>query len=75
MPNDITEEFSEDCSMRLHDLAAGSATSHSKMDCNFTYTDANIDELSVTLGIKWESSRSIPFGEEALTWASSGTCD
>lgn len=61
--------------MRLHDLAAGSTTSHSKMDCNFTYTDANIDELSVTLGIKWESSRSILFGEEALTWASSGTCD
>jgi hypothetical protein len=60
--NDSTEEFDEDCGASLHDLSATSPRSPS--DRNFAYADTDIDELSAHLGIKWELSKSIPFGVE-----------
>ena len=62
LPNDSTEEFDEDCTMQLQDLANVSPCSAA--DWEFAYANININSLSDHLGIKWETSKSIPFGEE-----------
>ena len=62
LPNDSTEEFDEDCSAKLHDLA--NTSPRPAADQKFAYADVDIDKLSDHLGIKWEASKSIPFGEE-----------
>jgi hypothetical protein len=64
LPNGTTEEFDEDFSARLIGQAAGSTIPRSEADRDFAYADADIDELSAHLSIKWESSKSVPFGEE-----------
>ena len=60
--NGQAEEFNEDCSTSLHDLSRVSP--RSPMDREFTYSDADIDWLSVQLGVKWQNSKSILFREE-----------
>ena len=62
LPNDSTEEFDEDCSAKLHDLVDTSP--RPTADREFAYADVDIDKLSDQLGIRWEASKSIPFGEE-----------
>ena len=62
LPSGHAEEFDEDCSTSLCNLSLSSPRSPD--DCEFTYADADIDELSSRLGIKWQSSKSIPFREE-----------
>ena len=59
LPNGSAEEFDEDYSTLLQDLADSSP--RSPEDRHFTYADANIDALSNYLGIKWQSSKSVPF--------------
>ena len=56
------EEFDEDCSERLCDLANASLCTEE--DQPFTYVDSDIDCISMRLGIWWEASKSIPFGTE-----------
>ena len=62
--NDVAEEFDEDCSTWLGDLADTSP--RPAADQEFTYVDVDIDRLSAHLGIRWELLKSIPFGEEVL---------
>ena len=62
LPNGSAEEFDEDCSTLLQDLADSSP--RSPEDLRFTYADADIDALSTRLGIRWQSSKSVPFGIE-----------
>ena len=62
LPSGPAKEFDEDCSAPLQDLAESSPQSH--QDQNFAYADADIDKLSDRLGIKWQASKSVPFGEE-----------
>ena len=62
LPSDHTEEFDEDCSSPLKDLASSSP--RSVQDRKYSYADADIDKLSARLGIKWQASKTIPFGEE-----------
>ena len=62
MPDDSVEEFDEDCSATLYDLAG--ASPRPATDQEFAYADADIDKLSTHLSIRWEASKSIPFGEE-----------
>ena len=62
LPSGRAEEFDEDCSTSICDLSLSSPRSPD--DREFTYADADIDELSSHLSIKWQSSKSIPFGEE-----------
>jgi hypothetical protein len=61
-PDSTAEEFDEDCSAGLQDLASSSP--RSAEDKEFAYAEADIDGLSTYLGIKWETSKSIPFGME-----------
>jgi len=60
MPNRCPEEFDEDMASPLRDLSSVSARPPN--DALFTYADIDIDNLSETLGIPWEVSKSIPFG-------------
>ena len=62
LPDDAPEEFIEDCSTPLRDLAE--RTPRSPDDQHFTYADADIDALSQRLGIRWEPSKAVPFGSE-----------
>jgi hypothetical protein len=62
LPNGMPEEFNEECSVPLADLAASSLRAAG--DQVFAYADADIDKLSAHLGIRWEASKSVPFGEE-----------
>ena len=62
IPGGLAEEFDEDCSATLHDFAH--ASPRPPPDRDFAYADADIDELSAYLGIRWQSSKTIPFGEE-----------
>ena len=62
LPEGSQEEFDEDCSASLLDLAENS--SRSAKDCDFPYAEADIDKISAHLGIRWEPSKSIPFGTE-----------
>ena len=58
----MAEEFNEDCSEDLHDLSQTSLQPSS--DQEFAYTNADINKLSVCLGIRWQTSKSIPFSME-----------
>ena len=62
LPSGAVQEFDEDCSAVLRDLA--SASPRTSEDNNFTYADADIDKVSARLGIRWETSKSVPFGVE-----------
>ena len=64
LPNDATEEFDEDCATQLRDLA--NISPRSAVDQEFAYADIDIDGLSDHLGIRWEITKSIPFGEEVV---------
>ena len=59
-PDGSPEEFDEDCNFPFRDLAA--ASPRSTEDQKFSYADADIDTLSEHLGIRWETSKSVPFG-------------
>jgi hypothetical protein len=61
-PDGSPEEFDEDCSVPFRDLAEASV--RSEEDKTFSYADADIDALSELLGIRWETSKSVPFGAE-----------
>jgi hypothetical protein len=62
--NSATEEFDEDCSTTLCDLAKSSP--QPSADHGFAYADADIDRLSVCLSIRWQTAKSVPFGTEVL---------
>ncbi len=62
LPNGSPEEFDEDCSATLHDLA--DASPRATEDQVFAYAEADINALSKRLGIRWEVSKSVPFGTE-----------
>ena len=62
LPSGEAEEFDEDCSEELRDLSQASLRAAGDQD--FTYADADIDELSACLGIRWQTSKTIPFGTE-----------
>ena len=71
MPNGRPEEFDEDMASPLCDLSSVSACPPN--DALFTYADININNLSETLGIPWEVSKSIPFGSVVPYSVSFGT--
>ncbi len=56
------EEFNEDCSTMLCDLA--DASPRAMEDQVFAYANADINAISKCLGIQWEVSKSVPFGME-----------
>ena len=62
LPNASTEEFDEECSVLLRDLAG--TEPRTMEDAPFAYSDKDIDEISTCLGIRWELSKSVPFGTE-----------
>ena len=62
LPSGPMEEFDEDCTTPLQDLSNSSP--RSPEDQEFTYADVDIDRLSACLGIKWQSSKLIPFRME-----------
>ena len=62
LPSGLAEEFDEDCHTSLCDLSHLSP--RSRTDDDFAYADVDIDRLSSVLGIKWQSAKVIPFGEE-----------
>ncbi len=62
LPNGSPEEFDEDCSTTLCDLADASPCAME--DQVFAYADADINALSKRLGIWWEVLKSVPFGME-----------
>ena len=62
LPSGPTEEFDEDCTTPLQDLSNSSP--RYPEDREFTYADVDIDRLSARLGIKWQSSKLIPFRME-----------
>ena len=62
LPDGAGQEFDEDCSAALQDLANTSL--RTTEDALFAYADPDIDALSTRLGIKWEASKSTPFGTE-----------
>ena len=62
LPDGSPEEFDEDCSVPFRDLAESSP--RGAEDQAFTYADADINALSDHLGIRWESSKAVPFGPE-----------
>ncbi|KAJ8509083.1 hypothetical protein ONZ45_g8695 [Pleurotus djamor] len=55
-----TEEFDEDFNFPLQDLALESPRADA--DAVFTYAMDDIDRLSATLGIPWQTSKDQPFG-------------
>jgi hypothetical protein len=63
MPDGKPEEFDEDCSSTLRILPGNS--SQSVPDEGYSYGDVDIDLLSSRLGIKWEDSKTIPWGFQA----------
>ena len=62
LPEGTPEEFNEDCSASLLNLAENSA--RSAEDREFPYAEADIDKVSAHLGIRWEPSKSISFSTE-----------
>ncbi|PPR02753.1 hypothetical protein CVT26_009464 [Gymnopilus dilepis] len=55
-------EFDEDHKFPIRDLSGSS--SRSTEDAAFTYCLADIDTLSDELGIKWETTKDVPFGQQ-----------
>jgi hypothetical protein len=62
LPDGTPEEFDEDCHSLLRDWAGLSPRGASDQD--FAYADADIDAVSGRLGIKWETSKTVPFGAQ-----------
>ena len=62
LPSGLAEEFDEDCSTDIIDLANTCPCTPEEQ--GFTYAEADIDQLSERLGIRWESSKSVPFSTE-----------
>ena len=62
LPSGHPEEFNEECSMPLQDWA--NASSRAAEDQPFAYADEDINQISERLGIRWEPSKTIPFGPE-----------
>ena len=60
LPNGFPEQFDEDCSTLFQDLAE--VSHRTAEDQTFSYADTDIDTLSEHLGIRWESSKAVPFG-------------
>jgi len=60
MPDGKHKQFDEDCSAVLRDLSEDTACDAS--DRGYTYNDADVDAISDRLGIKWEPSKTVPFG-------------
>jgi len=63
MPDDRIEEFDENCSTPILDLS--NRTPRSSEDTRYSYSFADIDDISDQLGIPWEREKDIPFGTEA----------
>jgi hypothetical protein len=61
LSNDLPAEFDEDATRPIQNFSTSSY--HSANDVAFTYCDADIDALSGELGIPWERSKTIPFGD------------
>ena len=59
LPSDRMEEFAEDMSTPLRDLAAQSGRTS---DTRFTFSIEDVDNISAKLGIPWERSKDVPFG-------------
>jgi hypothetical protein len=59
MPGSSSEELDKDCSTALKDWA--STSTHSDVDEAFSYADSDLDKVSEHLGIKWETSKTVPF--------------
>ena len=59
LPSDQIEEFAEDMSEPLRNLV-----SHRKetLDPQYAYSMDDVDEISFRLGIPWERSKDVPFG-------------
>ena len=62
LPEGPPEEFDEDCSTSLVDMADSSPRPAN--DHAFSYADADIEKISAHLGIRWEPSKFVPFGTE-----------
>ena len=62
LPSGHPEEFDEDCSMPLQDRV--NASPRAAEDQPFAYADEDINQISQRLGIRWEPSKTIPFGPE-----------
>ena len=60
LPSGSSEEFDEDCSATLRNLSGSSP--RPAVDCTFSYADADIEHISARLGIRWETSKTVPFG-------------
>ncbi|KAL4267742.1 hypothetical protein AB1N83_002993 [Pleurotus pulmonarius] len=58
-PDGFTEEFNEDFSFPLRDCSTDSPRGVSDLD--FTYTMVDIDRISQSLGIPWQTSKESPF--------------
>ncbi|KAF5373260.1 hypothetical protein D9615_007476 [Tricholomella constricta] len=59
MPSGVPVEFDEDASFPIRDLSNNSP--RSALDATYTYASADIDELSQTLGIPWEPTKTVEF--------------
>jgi len=59
MPNTMPEQFNEDASKPLLDLT--SASPRSLHDALFAYCMADIDDISLELGIPWKKEKDVPF--------------
>ena len=64
MPDGRPEEFDEDCSLILQNLQ-GVLPSPIADEDDYSYGDSDIDLLSSHLGIRWENSKTIPWGVRA----------
>ena len=62
MSDDRSEEFDEDCKKPIQDLSNRSL--RSEEDSHYSYSLADIDEISKELGIPWELEKDIPFQTE-----------
>jgi hypothetical protein len=64
------EQFDEDCRFPCQDLSNSSP--RSAADSRYTYNFDDIDRVSEELGIPWERSKDVPFGQSAkyigFTW-------
>ena len=60
MSNGSPEQFDEDLTSPIRDLSQSSP--RSPHDARFSYCMADIDTLSLELGIPWEKDKDIPFG-------------
>lgn len=63
-PDGSTDEFSEDVSHPIRDLSHSSP--RSPHDACFTYSMADIDDVSHELGIPWELSKDQPFSSSTM---------